>query len=147
MEWADQKCRCSWASPKNERYIRYHDEEWGIPVRDDSKLLEMLILESFQAGLSWECILNKREAFRQAFDQFDLEKICTYDDKIHICQNTKTPVSSVIFIISINLQSEKQPAVAIIYLFPSNPDISQSFHLEIPPACSTDDHIQLLYNL
>lgn len=81
MEWADQKCRCSWASPKNERYIRYHDEEWGIPVRDDSKLLEMLILESFQAGLSWECILNKREAFRQAFDQFDLEKICTYDDK------------------------------------------------------------------
>ena len=48
MEWADQKCRCSWASPKNERYIRYHDEEWGIPVRDDSKLLEMLILESFQ---------------------------------------------------------------------------------------------------
>ena len=56
-------------------------------------------------------------------------------------------ITSVIFIISINLQSEKQPAVAIIYLFPSNPDISQSFHLEIPPACSTDDHIQLLYNL
>ena len=83
----------------------------------------------------------------QKFWIFTIFFICTYDDKIHICQNTKTPVSSVIFIISINLQSEKQPAVAIIYLFPSNPGISQSFHLEIPPACSTDDHIQLLYNL
>lgn len=65
-EWS----RCSWANPKNPLYIRYHDEEWGIPVHDDHKLFEMLILESFQAGLSWECILNKREAFRQAFDGF-----------------------------------------------------------------------------
>lgn len=81
MEWADGKCRCGWANPKNERYIRYHDEEWGRPVHDDRKLLEMLILECFQAGLSWECILNKQEAFRQAFDGFDLEKICAYGEE------------------------------------------------------------------
>ena len=68
MEWSDGKKRCCWANPKNERYIRYHDEEWGVPVHDDGKLFEMLVLECFQAGLSWECVLNKREAFREAFD-------------------------------------------------------------------------------
>ena len=81
MEWADGKTRCWWANPKNDRYIRYHDEEWGVPVHDDKKLLEMLILESVQAGLAWECVLNKREAFREAFDDFDLEKICDYDQE------------------------------------------------------------------
>lgn len=80
MEWEDGKVRCGWANPKNEAYLRYHDEEWGVPVHDDRKLLEMLVLEGFQAGLSWECVLNKREAFRQAFDDFDLEKVCGYDE-------------------------------------------------------------------
>ena len=80
MEWPDGKTRCRWANPKNELYVRYHDEEWGIPVHDDKKLFEMLILECFQAGLSWECVLNKREAFREAFDSFDLDKICAYDE-------------------------------------------------------------------
>ena len=61
MKWADGKIRCCWANPRNERYIRYHDEEWGVPVHDDRKLFEMLILECFQAGLSWECVLNKRQ--------------------------------------------------------------------------------------
>ena len=61
MKWADGKIRCCWANPRNERYIRYHDEEWGIPVHDDRKLFEMLILECFQAGLSWECVLNEGE--------------------------------------------------------------------------------------
>ena len=81
MEWTDGKMRCRWANPKNERYIRYHDEEWGVPVHDDRKLFEMLILECFQAGLSWECILNKQDAFREAFDGFDLEKICAYNEE------------------------------------------------------------------
>ncbi len=72
--------RCFWANPKNEKYIKYHDDEWGIPVYEDNKLLEMLILESFQAGLSWECVLNKRENFRKAFDNFELNKICEYDE-------------------------------------------------------------------
>ena len=73
--------RCSWANPKNPLYVRYHDEEWGVPVHDERKLFEMLILESFQAGLSWECILNKREAFRRAFDGFDLETVCGYGEE------------------------------------------------------------------
>ena len=60
---------------KNPRYIRYHDEEWGRPHYDDGYLFELLVLESFQAGLSWECILNKRESFRTAFDGFDCRKV------------------------------------------------------------------------
>lgn len=73
--------RCKWCNLKNPKYIKYHDKEWGIPNFDDRHLYEMLILESFQAGLSWECILNKREAFHKAYDDFDIEKICRYDDK------------------------------------------------------------------
>ncbi|MCD7724031.1 MAG: DNA-3-methyladenine glycosylase I [Clostridiales bacterium] len=79
-EYADHRPRCHWVNPKNPLYIQYHDREWGVPVHEDSRLYEMLLLESFQAGLSWECVLNKREAFRQALDGFDLEKICAYDD-------------------------------------------------------------------
>ncbi len=73
--------RCNWVNDKNELYIKYHDEEWGEPLYDDQKLLELLILESFQAGLSWECILNKRSFFEKAFDHFDINLICQYDDK------------------------------------------------------------------
>ena len=69
--------RCSWCS-SNLKYIKYHDNEWCQPHSDDKYLYEMLILESFQAGLSWECVLNKRESFRQAYDNFDLEKVCSY---------------------------------------------------------------------
>ena len=72
--------RCKWVNLKNEIYVKYHDEQWGEPIYDDKKLFEMLILETFQAGLSWECVLNKRESFRKAFDDFDLEKICKYDN-------------------------------------------------------------------
>ncbi len=73
--------RCKWCNLKNELYIKYHDEEWGIQNFDDKYLYEMLILESFQAGLSWECVLNKRESFRKAFDNFDIDKICKYDEE------------------------------------------------------------------
>ena len=82
--------RCKWCNIKNTAYIKYHDEEWGVPNFDEQYLFEMLILESFQAGLSWECVLNKREAFRKAFDGFDAEKIANYDDnKITELQNNK----------------------------------------------------------
>lgn len=81
LAWPDGKRRCFWANPKNERYVRYHDEEWGRPVHDDGKLFEMLLLECFQAGLSWECILNKREGFRQAFAGFDLERVCAFTEE------------------------------------------------------------------
>lgn len=72
--------RCKWCNLKNEKYIKYHDEEWGVPNFDDKYLFEMSILESFQAGLSWECVLNKREAFEKAYDNFDIEKIINYDE-------------------------------------------------------------------
>ena len=64
----------------NPKYIEYHDNEWCKPNFDDNYLYEMLILESFQAGLSWECVLNKRDSFRKAFDNFDIDKICSYDE-------------------------------------------------------------------
>jgi DNA-3-methyladenine glycosylase I len=71
------KQRCPWA--QNELALRYHDEEWGVPVHDDRKLFEFLILEGAQAGLSWDTILRKRERYRQVFDGFDALKVSTYD--------------------------------------------------------------------
>lgn len=73
--------RCFWCNEKNPLYVKYHDEEWGRPRFDDEYLFEMLLLESFQAGLSWECVLNKRENFRIAFDNFDREKIASYGEE------------------------------------------------------------------
>ena len=73
--------RCKWCNLNNPKYIEYHDKEWCRPNFDDKYLYEMLILESFQAGLSWECVLNKRENFRKAYDNFDIDKVCLYDDK------------------------------------------------------------------
>ena len=75
------KKRCKWCNLKNPLYVKYHDNEWCVQNFDDKYLYEMLILESFQAGLSWECILNKRENFKEAYDNFDLEKVCLYDDE------------------------------------------------------------------
>jgi len=72
--------RCAWLN-KEEIYIKYHDEEWGEPVKDDEKQFEFLILETFQAGLSWITILKKRENFREAFDHFDYKKIANYNEK------------------------------------------------------------------
>ncbi len=73
--------RCKWCGEKNPRYIKYHDEEWGVLNLDEGYLLQMLILESFMAGLSWECILNKRADFEKAYDHFDIAKIMAYDDQ------------------------------------------------------------------
>ncbi len=76
--------RCKWCNETNPLYVEYHDSEWGIPSSDEKYLLEMLILESFQAGLSWECVLNKRHNFEVAYDYFDINKIINYDeDKIN----------------------------------------------------------------
>ena len=72
------KTRCSWCGT-DPLYVRYHDEEWGVPVHDDRRLFEMLILEGAQAGLSWITILRKRPAYRRAFDRFDARKIARYD--------------------------------------------------------------------
>ena len=72
--------RCKWCNLDNPLYVKYHDEEWGEPTYDDKELFELFILESFQAGLSWECVLNKRENFRHAYDNFDIDKIVCYDE-------------------------------------------------------------------
>ena len=72
--------RCKWCNINNKKYIEYHDNEWCKLNLNDNYLFEMLILESFQAGLSWECILNKRESFRECYDNFNIDKICNYDD-------------------------------------------------------------------
>jgi DNA-3-methyladenine glycosylase I len=73
--------RCGWANPANPLYLQYHDEEWGQPCQDEHRFFEMLNLEGAQAGLSWETILNKRENYRAAFDQWDAHKIARYDDR------------------------------------------------------------------
>jgi DNA-3-methyladenine glycosylase I len=74
------KKRCGWAEGQFEAYVKYHDEEWGVPVHDDKKHFEFLILEGAQAGLSWATILKKREGYRQAFADFSVEKVAKYDE-------------------------------------------------------------------
>lgn len=82
--------RCKWCNENNPLYVDYHDHEWGVLNIDDKYLYEMLILESFQAGLSWECVLNKREAFRKAYDNFDIDKVIKYsDEKFNSLVNNK----------------------------------------------------------
>lgn len=82
--------RCKWCNLDNPKYVEYHDHEWGIQNFEDRYLFEMLILESFQAGLSWECVLNKRDFFKKAYDNFDINKVCNYDEvKIKELLNNK----------------------------------------------------------
>lgn len=73
--------RCFWCNMKNPVYISYHDNEWGRMPKCEHDLYELFILETFQAGLSWECILNKRENLRAAFDGFDIDKVCSFDEQ------------------------------------------------------------------
>lgn len=77
----EQINRCQWVPLDKPLYIRYHDEEWGVPLHDDQLLLEAIILDGAQAGLSWYTILNKRENYRAAYDLFNPEKVASYDDK------------------------------------------------------------------
>jgi DNA-3-methyladenine glycosylase I len=75
-----QPCRCGWVNLNDPLYVTYHDQEWGVPVRDDAKLFEFLILEGAQAGLSWITVLRRRESYRRAFDGFDAHKIARYTE-------------------------------------------------------------------
>ena len=92
----DIRPRCGWCNLSNPVYVAYHDAEWAVPSHDDHHLFEMLVLETFQAGLSWETILNKRKRFRQAFDGFDIERIRRYDEHSGISRR-RTAVSTTIF--------------------------------------------------
>ncbi len=76
-----EKKRCAWAEGGNELYIHYHDREWGVPVRDDRRQFEFLVLEGAQAGLSWSTVLNKREGYRKAFANFDPVKVARFSEK------------------------------------------------------------------
>lgn len=80
MSTEKSPARCAW-SLASERYTAYHDDEWGVPVHDDRKLFEFIVLEGAQAGLSWSTVLNKRDNYRKAFDDFDPRKVARYTDK------------------------------------------------------------------
>ena len=86
----NNKIRCDWVPIDKPLYLKYHDEEWGVPVHDDQKLFEFLVLEGAQAGLSWYTVLSKRENYREAFDQFDPRIIARYDEKkvVELLQNS-----------------------------------------------------------
>jgi len=79
--YPDQKMRCDWANPKNQIYIDYHDNQWGVPLHDDNMWFEMLTLEGAQAGLSWETILKKRQEYKKAFKNFDPNKVAVMTEK------------------------------------------------------------------
>lgn len=121
--------RCFWVNMNNPIYIKYHDEEWGVPSYDDKYLFEMLLLESFQAGLSWECVLNKREAFRKAFDNFDYKKIANYNEsKIIELVNNKDIIRNKLKIkasiknakVFMNIQQEYKSFSNYIWSFSNN---------------------------
>ena len=152
MEWEDKKIRCWWANPKNPRYVAYHDREWGKPVHDDRRLFEMLILEGMQAGLSWLTILNKRVAFREAFDQFDYQKIALYDEtKIDALMQNANIVRNRLKIKSaiinaqqfIRIQEEYGSFDAFIWSYVDNKPIHNHFksEAEVPAATPLSDKI------
>ena len=146
----DDRERCSWAS--TELYKEYHDKEWGKPVHDDRKLFEMLILEGMQAGLSWLTILNKRIAFREAFDEFDYQKVALYDEaKIDaLMQNAKIirnrlKIKSAIINAQqfIKVQEEYGSFDAFIWSYVENRPIHNHFESEtdIPATTPLSDKI------
>ena len=140
--------RCSWVN-SNPLYIKYHDDEWGVASYDDNYLFEMLVLESFQAGLSWECILNKRENFRKAFDNFNYEKISRYSDiKITELLNNKGIVRNKLKIkaiinnskVFIDIQKEYGSFSKYIWSFTNN---KQIIHNTIVTSNDLSDKISL----
>ena len=146
----DDRERCSWAT--TDLYKEYHDKEWGIPVHDDRKLFEMLILEGMQAGLSWLTILNKRRAFREAFDEFDYQKVALYDEaKIDaLMQNAKIirnrlKIKSAIINAQqfIKVQEEYGSFDAFIWSYVENRPIHNHFESEtdIPATTPLSDKI------
>lgn len=146
----DDSERCSWAT--TELYKEYHDKEWGKPVHDDRKLFEMLILEGMQAGLSWLTILNKRTAFREAFDEFDYQKIALYGEakmdelmqNANIVRN-RLKIKSAITNAQqfIKVQDEYGSFDAFIWSYVDNKPILNHFksEAEIPAATSLSDKI------
>lgn len=142
--------RCVWTG-NDELMIKYHDEEWGMPVHDDSKLFEFLILEGAQAGLSWKTVLHKREGYRKAFDNFDYKKIALYDEiKIHELMTNKEIIRNKLKITSaiinaqafIKIRDEFGSFNNYLYSFVAAPIINiYSKHAEIPAKTPLSDTI------
>lgn len=142
--------RCSWAT--TDIYKDYHDNEWGKPLHDDGRLFEMLVLEGMQAGLSWLTILNKREAFREAFDNFDCKKVALYDDaKVEELMNNKGIIRNRLKIKSaitnarqfIKIQEEYGSFDAFIWSYVDNKPINNHFQdeSELPARTPLSDKI------
>ena len=149
MKKPTTKTRCTWAT-SDPLYIEYHDNEWGVPVHDDRKLFEMLILEGAQAGLSWITILKKRDNYRKAFDNFQAAKIARYDDKkvkkllmdAGIVRN-RLKIGATINNAKYFLQAQKEFGSfdAYIWKFVGGKPIQHSFESlkHIPPTSSESD--------
>ena len=142
--------RCSWAT--TDLYKEYHDKEWGKPVHNDDKLFEMLILEGMQAGLSWLTILNKREAFREAFDKFDCRKVALYgEEKIEELMQNEKIVRNRLKIKSavtnaqqfIRIQEEYGSFDSFIWSYVNHKPIHNHFNTEdeLPARTQLSDHI------
>ena len=130
--------RCEWVNLKNPLYVKYHDEEWGRPLYDDAKLYELLLLECFQAGLSWECVLNKREAFREAYDNFEIEKVAAYGEEkqAELLQNPniirnrlKVKASVQNSLVFQQIQKEFGSFAHYIWHFTDGKTVDEDFHL------------------
>ncbi len=141
--------RCFWVENSSDLYKEYHDKQWGVPVYDDHELFEMLILESFQAGLSWLIILKKREAFREAFDFFDTEKILLYgEDKVQELLNNEKIIRNQVKIraaisnarIFVDIQKEYGSFSKYIWGFTDN-KIIKNMDDHIPTKTSLSDTV------
>jgi len=143
--------RCTWGN-SNQRMIQYHDEEWGVPLHNDRLLFEFFVLEGFQAGLSWQIVLNKREAFRQAFDLFDPGKVALYGEaKIaELCENAAIIRNKAKIAACVNnaqrfleVQSEFGSFDKYIWQFVNHQPIVNRFESlkELPAKTPLSDHI------
>ena len=141
--------RCSWVDEKSEVYIKYHDEEWGVPKYDDRDLFELLVLESFQAGLSWLTVLKKLEAFKAAFDDFDVKKVSNYgEDKINeLLKNekiirSKNKIASAIGNAKIFMQIQKEFGSFSNYIWGfTNNKVVKKQYVKLPASTELSDTI------
>lgn len=144
--------RCSWVKLDEPVYVKYHDEEWGVPVFDDRKLFEMLCLEGAQAGLSWLTILKRREGYLAAFDQFDAEKIVQYDDeKLEALRNDERIIRNRLKIKSVVTNAESFLAIQkqygsfsnYIWLFVDGKPVTNSWEssAQVPITSETSDRM------
>lgn len=152
MTKLSNKSRCGWADKGDELYTKYHDEEWGVPVFDDQKIFEFIVLESAQAGLSWITILRRRENYRQAFANFDVKKVAKFDedkilqllDNVGIIRNKKKIVATINNAQKfIEIQKEFGSFAKYIWQFTNQKPITNKWDTlqEIPPKTEISEKI------